>query len=461
MNKKVLIVEDDEKQGKVLARYLEHEGFSVRLAHNAENARNILQNNEFNLVLLDWKLPDMDGLELLSEIKQNNPITQVIMLTAFATVERAVKAIKMGAYHYLPKPVDLDELILLIERALKEQELQKEIITLKQRLQEVIQPEELSIVAESDEMKRVITLVNKVAGTDATVLICGESGSGKEIISQLIHKASPRNNGPFVKINCAAIPEGLLESELFGYEKGAFTGANKTKPGLLETADGGTLFLDEIGDMPLSLQAKLLRVLQDGVFHRVGGIREISVDVRIIAATNKDLESLIEQKLFREDLYWRLNVFKVTVPPLRQRKKDIPHLIRLFIQKYAEKHKKNVHRIDSDSLRILLAYEYPGNVRELENIIERAVILADSDTISPKELPAYTHLERQHSADSAHDHFGSLPLTEAVENYEKHRIIEALNQTGGVKTRAAKILGISERMLRYKMRKYGLENKKQ
>ncbi len=456
MNRKVLIVEDDEKQGKILARYLEHEGFSVYLAHDARKARTILESDDFNLVLLDWKLPDIDGLEFLAEIKQSNPIIQVIMLTAFATVERAVKAIKIGAYHYMPKPVNLDELMLLIERALKEQKLQREIITLKQKLQEVTRPEEVNIIAESDEMKKVITLVNKVAGTDATVLICGESGSGKEVISQLIHKISPRKNGPFVKINCAAIPEGLLESELFGYEKGAFTGANKTKPGLLEVGDGGTVFLDEIGDMPLSLQAKLLRVLQDGVFHRVGSIKEVSVDVRIIAATNKNLESLIEQKQFREDLYWRLNVFKVTVPPLRKRQRDIPHLIRLFIQKYAEKHRKGVQGIDSSSLKALMEYEYPGNVRELENIIERAVILSDRDTISLKELPAHIFLKKPDLQDRTQDPFAFLPLTEAVESYEKRRITEALKQTGGVKTKAAEILGISERMLRYKIRKYGL-----
>ncbi len=454
-NSKILIVEDDKHQGSILAEYLNHKGYDTKLTLSGKEALITLERSYFDLVLLDWRLPDMNGLEVLSKIKEKHPLTQIIMITAFATIERAVEAIKLGAYHYISKPVDLEELILLINRSLKELRLQQEINLLRQKLMAVGEIQFPNIVAESQKMKEILSLAQKVGKTNATVLIQGESGTGKEVIARIIHSISDRSNETLVKINCAAIPEELLESEMFGHEKGAFTGAEKAKPGLLEIAHNGTLFLDEIGDMSIKLQAKLLRFLQDGSFHRVGGLKEISVNVRIIAATNKDLEQLINGGLFREDLYWRLNVFKITVPPLRERKQDIPHLVETFIKKYAEKHNKKILGTTREVMEMLLAYNYPGNVRELENIVERAIILAEGETITIHELPPNVYHPTQTKA-SVTDPLSSLPLTKAVEIYEKQRILNALEQSKGIKTRAAKILGISERMLRYKMKKYGI-----
>ncbi len=454
MKGQFLIVEDDEAQARILADYLAHKGFEVDYVHTAAEAKERLKKSPVELLILDWRLPDEDGLTLLSYVKERYPLTQVIMLTAFATVERAVEAMKRGAYHYLTKPVNLEELLLIVNKALKELRLRKEVETLKARLAELSIPDIPEVVAESEKMRQVLALCAKVAVTDATVLILGESGTGKEVLANVIHRLSPRKEEVFLKINCAAIPEGLLESELFGHEKGAFTGADRPKPGLFEAANHGTLFLDEIGDLPLSLQAKLLRVLQDGTIRRVGGLKEIRVDVRVIAATNRDLEAMVKEGSFREDLFWRLNVFAIKIPPLRERREDILPLARHFLAKFAHKHGKEVRDFSREALELLLSYHFPGNVRELENIVERAVILAEEDLITAEDLPPYLSGKR---AEGLPDLLESLPLPEAVSLLERNRIKRAMEEAGGVKTRAAELLGISERVLRYKLAKYGLE----
>ena len=449
---KILLVEDDETQAGILADYLAHKGYEVAKALSVSEAKKALAEDSFDLVLLDWRLPDEDGISFLARLKKERPLLQVIMLTAFATVERAVEAIKLGAYHYLTKPVNLEELILIIEKALKELRLKREVELLRARLAELSGPELPDIVAESPAMKEVLRLAAKVAQTDATVLILGESGTGKEVLANLIYELSGRKARPFLKLNCAAIPEGLLESELFGHERGAFTGADKAKPGLFELAHRGTLFLDEIGDLPLSLQAKLLRVLQDGTIRRVGGLKEIKVDVRIIAATNRDLEEMVKEGAFREDLFWRLNVFSLRIPPLRKRREDILPLARFFLKKFSAKHGKTITDFSREALEALLSYHFPGNVRELENIVERAVILAEDELITKEDLPPL--LRGTEEPTSLLEH---LPLPEAVAYLEKERIRKAMEEAGGVKTRAAELLGISERVLRYKLAKYGLE----
>ncbi len=454
MKAQILVVEDEDSQRKILTDFLKYKGFKVYGAESATKALNTLKKEPIDLVLLDWKLPDEDGLSFLTKLKDQFPLTQVIMMTAFATVERAVEAMKRGAYHYLTKPLNLDELLLVIDRALRELRLQREVKRLKEKLEKVSSPEVPEIVAESPKMKEVLVLARKVAESEATVLILGESGTGKEVLGGLIHRLSARRAQPFLKLNCAAIPEGLLESELFGHERGAFTGADKTKLGLFEIAHQGTIFLDEIGDLSLPLQAKLLRVLQEGTFRRVGGLKEIKVDVRVIAATNRDLEQMVKEGSFREDLYWRLNVVTLRLPPLRERREDIIPLARFFLDKFNQKHGKRIKGFSKEALEALLSYHFPGNVRELENIVERAVILAEEKLITREDLPSF--LKGESSLGELSDLLESLPLPEAVALLEKRRIKEAMQKAGGIKARAAELLGISERVLRYKLEKYGL-----
>ncbi len=450
----ILVVEDEEAQRKILLDFLQHKGFEASGAADAAEALKQAQKVRPDLILLDWKLPDEDGLSLLPKLREVLPLSPIIMMTAFATVERAVEAMKGGAYHYLTKPLNLEELLLVIERALKTLKLEREVAELRQRVQEMSPPEAPEIVAESPKMKELLMLAKKVARSQATVLLLGESGTGKEVLATLIHRLSPRAQEPFLKLNCAAIPESLLESELFGHEKGAFTGADRLKQGLFEIADQGTIFLDEIGDMPLPLQAKLLRVLQEGTFRRVGGVREIKVDVRVIAATNQDLEVMVKEGRFREDLYWRLNVVSLRLPPLRERREDIIPLAQFFLHKFAQKHGKEIKGFSKEALEVLLSYHFPGNVRELENMIERAVILAEEDLITREDLPPVT--QGAVALQEMPDLLTSLPLPEAVALLERSRITEALEKAQGVKARAAELLGISERVLRYKMEKYGL-----
>ncbi len=452
---KILVVEDEDTQRNILVDFLRHKGFTPFGAESGQEALAQAQRHHPDLVLLDWKLPDTDGLSLLPKLREVLPLSPIIIITAFATVERAVEAMKKGAYHYLTKPLNLEELLLVIERALRSLKLEREVKELRKQLESVVSSPPPDIVAESPKMKELLTLASKVAKSQATVLISGESGTGKEVLANLIYRLSPRAHKPFLKINCAAIPEGLLESELFGHEKGAFTGADRLKQGLFELAHGGTIFLDEIGDMPFALQAKLLRVLQEGTFRRVGGIKELKVDVRVIAATNQDLESLCKDGKFREDLFWRLNVVNLHLPPLRERREDIIPLARYFLKRFVQKHgKEDIKGFSKEALEVLLSYHFPGNVRELENMIERAVILAEEDYITKEDFPPVA--QGPMALKEMPDLLETLPLPEAVALLEKNRIIEALKRSKWIKARAAELLGISERVLRYKIEKYGI-----
>jgi two-component system response regulator AtoC len=452
----ILIVEDDKAQRELLSEALRKRGFYVEGAENLAEAKELLEKRDFNVLLLDYKLPDGDGLEFLAYLKKNYPNIPTIMLTAYASVENAVSAMKAGAFHYLAKPINLEELNLIVDKALEENKLIREITLLRERFK-FLSDKELkiaeNIVAESPTMKKVLSLVSKVAETDAPVLITGESGTGKGVIARLIHQLSPAKEGPFLQINCAAIPETLLEAELFGYERGAFTGATHSKAGLFELAEGGTLFLDEIGDMPLSLQAKLLTVLQDKTIRRLGGLKEIKVNFRFISATNQDLERMVEEGRFREDLFWRLNVIRINIPPLRERKEDIIPLAQLFIKKFNQKYRKEVQGLTQEAMLALLRHDFPGNVRELENRIERGIILAEDEHLTREDLGLALEGQRE---ENLLDKLLKLPLEEAVEHLERFRIEMALKEAKGVKVRAAEILGITERMLRYKMEKYGL-----
>ncbi len=450
----LLIIEDEPLQREILEDFLKNRGYTVYSAGTIKEAKALLNSKEVNLILLDWRLPDGDGLEFLDYLKEQFSFIPVIMITAFASVEHAVTSMKKGAYHYLAKPINLEELTLIVERALKEFRLTKEVYLLKERLKYLSQSEFKpleGVIAESAAMKKVLSLVNKIAETQAPVLITGESGTGKEVIAKLVHQLSPRAEGPFIKINCAAIPETLLEAELFGYEKGSFTGATQSKPGLFELAEGGTLFLDEIAEMPPSLQAKLLRVLQDNTFRRLGGLKELKVNFRLITATNRDLHRMIQEGLFREDLFWRLNVINIHLPPLRERREDIVPLTKYFIEKFNQKYGKSIKGLSQEALVALYNHPFPGNVRELENRLERGIILAEGEILTKEDIG---FSEDSSQKEPLLEAILKLPLEEAVETLEKHRIKEALEKAKGIKVKAAEILGITERMLRYKIEKY-------
>ncbi len=441
----ILIVEDEESQRSLLAGLLRNEGYAVGEAADGASAYDLLQKGIFEIVLLDYRLPDTDGLALLKKIKELNPSTEVVMVTAFGSIENAVGALKAGASEYLTKPIDLDDLLFKLRKIEEKTYLIRENMVLRETLRDRFKSEEF--VYQSEKMHEVSSLVVRIAKTDSTCIVSGESGVGKEVVLNMIHALSERKDFPLVKVNCAAIPETLLESELFGYEKGAFTGAYQRKPGKFELANKGTIFLDEIGDIPLVLQSKLLRVIQEKEIERLGGSHPIKVDVRIIAATNRNLEEEVKKGTFREDLYYRLNVVTINVPPLRERKEDIPLLIDFFLKKYNVKHKKNVKGLTREARDALVKYDYPGNVRELENILERAIVLTRGDHITSEDLPNLA----EHAA-AAND--GSIRGT--VESLEKSMIIEALVNADWVQTKAALALGLSERMLRYKIKKYNI-----
>ncbi|MCZ6564493.1 MAG: sigma-54 dependent transcriptional regulator, partial [Deltaproteobacteria bacterium] len=419
------------------------------LAESGEKALQIFRRESFDLVLTDQRMPNLSGLDLLKAVRAVNPETPVIVVTAYGSIETAVSAIKAGATDYLTKPLNLDELLHRIEKVREHHRLVLENRDLREELGERHRIE--GIIGESGRMLEVFSLVRRVAPSEATVLIRGESGTGKELIAKAIHFASPRASGPLVKVNCAALPETLLESELFGHEKGAFTGAFVTRKGRFEVASGGTIFLDEIGDLPTHLQAKLLRVLQEREFERVGSSKPISIDVRILAATHRDLERLLKAGQFRDDLYYRLNVVTIVLPPLRERRQDLPlfmdHLLRVF----AEKNGKKIRGFTSEAREALLRYDYPGNVRELENIIERASVITRNDVIGRADLPISIQEPEVEVINSETD----LPVV--VERLERRMIREALARSGGVQTRAAEQLGITERALRYKLKKYGFQ----
>ena len=445
----ILIVEDEAKMRRLLELNLEEDGFNTLSAGDAEGGLKLLRQGSVDLVLTDLKLPGMSGLELLQSVKRQNPAIPVVVMTAFGSVETAVEAMKAGASDYVLKPFSLSEMRMVIRKELDVHNLREENRSLREALgKRYAHP---NVVARSAKMQEVLATVDRVAPTNSTVLLGGESGVGKDLIARAIHEKSRRAGGPFIKINSTAIPENLLESELFGYEKGAFTGANTSKPGKFELADKGTLFLDEIGDVPPATQVKLLRVLQEREFERLGGTRTVKVDVRLIAATNRDLREALEQGTFREDLYYRLNVVPIDIAPLRQRKEDIPELVNLFVAGFAGDSGKPVESITPEAMQILVNYHWPGNVRELQNIIERACALAKGSVLKVEDI----HLDLR-PARVAIGANNFLPEGMTLEQWEDEMIRESLRRAGGNKSQAARLLGLSRNALRYRLSKIGI-----
>jgi len=445
-NLNVAVIDDDATQRELLSGFFRKLGCTVYTCASGENCLSIIERQYLDVVLTDFRMPGMSGLDVLKKVKAVNPEIQVIILTAFGTIEDVVTAMRQGAWDYLSKPVDLDELELKLRKIAEHNVLVRENQLLKSRIAEVELPTE--IIYKSAAMAEVLNIVARVSDSQAAVLIHGESGTGKELIARAIHQASARRNKPFVAINCAAIPETLFESEIFGHEKGAFTGATERNRGRLEAAEGGTLFLDEVADIPLNFQVKLLRVLQDKEYQRLGSAQTLRADVRIVSATNKNIQQLIDEGKFRTDLFFRLNVIPLQIPPLRERREDIVPLVKHFITKHARLNNRPIENISAEGMNLLMRYDYPGNVRELENIIERAVILARETTLTTTDLPLQTNSQPAVSL--------SRSLNEQVEELERELIRKALQQTGNVQTRAAELLGLSERVLRYKIDKYKL-----
>jgi two-component system NtrC family response regulator len=448
----ILIMDDEAPVRKRLEDHLSRKGYDVLGVGTVKEAMDEITRDRFDMFLTDCNIPGVDALRTSDEARKINPDMAVVIMTSFGTIETAVKAIRAGAYDYLPKPVDLDQLVVLIERISERRDLIRENSELKEMLIERYKFDE--IVSTSHAMEEILNMAGRVAASSATVLLRGESGTGKELIAKAIHFHSPRANAPLIKVNCAALPETLLESELFGHEKGAFTGATTRRIGRFEAADRGTLFLDEIGELTAGMQVKLLRVLQEREFERLGGNETIKVDVRVIAATNRDIEKAVKEGAFREDLYYRLNVVSVVIPPLRERKEDVPALLDFFIKKYNTENKKSITGISAETRDLLMRYGYPGNVRELENIIERAVVLSKKGIITVADLPIHVRTPASEEELSAETQKGSL--NETLETIERSILLEALKASGGVQTSAAEKLGISERVLRYKLKKYKL-----
>ena len=446
---RILVVEDEQTQLRTLAGFLEKKGFSTETASSGEQALELIGKKSFDLVLTDQKMEGISGLELLERVKQENPETEVIVLTAFGDVRSAVQATKEGAYDYLTKPVDLEALDLSIRRALERRQLVLENRILRESLGERHRFE--SIISTSGAMESVLNMAARLAKVDTPVLITGESGTGKEMIARAIHQASQRKNEPFVAVNCAALNQNLIESELFGHEKGAFTGAVKQRQGKLETANRGTLFLDELGEINPEIQVKLLRFLQEGAFERVGSDTVLKTDVRLLAATNRDLEKALQEGSFREDFYYRINVVNIHIPPLRSRKEDIRPLVDYSLKTNEQ---RLGHKVFSrEALDALLRYDFPGNIRELQNIVERAMVLARSEVIGIDDLPPSV-TTRDSARPVSPSEAGSLP--EAVEALERSMIIDALAESNGVQVKAAEKLGITERNIRYKIKKLGI-----
>lgn len=451
--KRILIVDDEESFRNVLAVILKKEGYEVEGAANGEEGLNKITATPFDHILCDIRMPQMDGLEFLKESKRFGIETPIIMMSAYGTIDTAIEAMKLGAYDYISKPFKPDEIILTLKKAEERERLRKENELLRKEIKKEYSFE--NIVSKNEKMIKIFEVIRKVAPYKSTILITGESGTGKELVARAIHYNSDRSKKLFVPVNCGAIPENLLESELFGHVKGAFTDAIRTKKGLFEEADGGTIFLDEIGELPAQLQVKLLRVLQDGEIRRVGESKSIQIDVRIIAATVKDLVREVNEGRFREDLFYRLNVLHLSIPPLRERKEDIPLLVQHFINKHNQNLGKHIKEIDPKVLAALINYKWSGNVRELENTIERAVVLADGEKIELDDLP----FEIQNFQDEV----PALSLTEEEYSIKKaSRMLEmglirkALRKTKGNHTQAARLLEISHRALLYKIKDYGI-----
>ena len=448
----ILIIEDEAKMRRLLELNLDEDGFKTVSAPDAETGLRLLASEQVDLVLTDLKLPGMSGLELLQAVKRQNATLPVVVMTAFGSVETAVEAMKAGATDYVLKPFSLAEMRMVVHKELDVSRLREENRSLRQALGEKYSHP--NIVAGSPKMQEVLAIVERVAPTNSTVLLGGESGVGKDLLARAIHEKSRRASGPFIKINSTAIPENLLESELFGYEKGAFTGANTSKPGKFELADKGTLFLDEIGDVPPATQVKLLRVLQEREFERLGGTRTVKVDVRLVAATNRDLRAALEEGTFREDLYYRLNVVPIDIPPLREHKEDIPDLTNLFLSKFCRDSGRPVTTISPEATNLLLSHHWPGNVRELQNIIERACALAKTSKLEPGDI----HIDSSPRNKAASSSDGFLPAGMTLDQWEDDMIREALKRAGGNKSQAARLLGLSRNALRYRLSKIGIED---
>jgi DNA-binding NtrC family response regulator len=449
----VLLIDDDVNLSKVISTQLKNSGFEVSVANSGNDGFARFKDDGFDIVILDVRMPDITGIDVLRKIRRRNREIIVIIITAYGSVENALKACRLGADDYLTKPFSREQLLFVIEKANRFRKLQTENIELQQEL--VDKHKFGNFIARSAQMEELIKMAAQGAGSDATILIHGASGTGKEVLARAIHYNSPRKDKPFITVNCPSIPDNLLESELFGHVKGAFTGAIESRKGKFERADGGTIFLDEIGDLHEDLQAKLLRVLQEMEFEPVGGSKSISVDVRVIAATNKNIEELMKSGKFRDDLYYRLSVFPLTIPPLREHKEDIPHFVDLFIQRYG---KGEQHEIDPEVIQVLQEYHWPGNVRELENSIERALILSTNKKITLDHLPPY--LLKKEEVEKVKEE-NDDPLTDrndlTLETIERNVVSEALRRSEGNRSHAARLLKIPRHVLLYRMKKLGLE----
>ncbi len=450
MKSKILVVDDEESHRLMLEAVLTAEGYEIFQADSGKKAISSVENQFVDVILMDIRMSQIGGIEALKRIKQISPGIPIIIMTAYASVSTAVDALKSGAFDYLTKPLDIEELKMLILKALRYNQLEKEDLYLKGRTDD---PFDFSnIIGRSPAMQKLYEIVSLVAPTDATVLITGKSGTGKELIANAVHQNSKRKDKPFIKVNCAALPETLLESELFGHEKGAFTGATTSRPGRFQAAHTGTIFLDEISAMPTATQPKLLRVLQEGEVDPLGSSRTIKVDTRVVAATNQNPTKEIEKGHLREDLFYRLNVVNIDIPSLAERQEDIPLLTDFFLKKFAEKNQKLIKGLTPKAMDFLMRYDWPGNIRELENTIERAVILARGEMITPEEFP-----ESLHAAEAAAgEKLMNLPAGKSLKEIEKEMILRTLKDTGGNRTRTAEILGISRRTLQLKLKEYGV-----
>ncbi|HEV7670774.1 MAG TPA: sigma-54 dependent transcriptional regulator [Thermoanaerobaculia bacterium] len=454
-NARLLVVDDEPSMLDMLTLLFADEGYQVETARSTEEARRVLSQGGLDLVLCDIMMPDGNGLDLLREIKTSNPNAPVIMMTAYTSTKSAIDAMKLGAFDYISKPFDVDELKIIVQKALERAELVDENVYLRKELEKKYTFN--NIIGRSPRMQAIFSLIERIARTASTVLIQGESGTGKELIARAIHYASPRAANRILAINCGALPETLLESELFGHERGAFTGAVREKKGLFQEANRGTLFLDEIGEMSLTMQVKLLRALQERKIRKVGGNAEESIDVRVIAATNQNLEERIAKGDFREDLFYRINVIPIQLPPLRQRREDIPLLVDFFLQKYCSEMNLSPRQISIDAMRMLEGYDWPGNVRELENMIERTLALAHSETITTKDMPVQLLTQRKSSAEIVTLPEEGLDLEAYLEDIRAQLMVQALERTGGVQTQAAELLGMSFRSFRYYAKKAGIK----
>ena len=452
----LLIVDDERSMRELLGIYLRREGYRIETAQGGAEAMAALKTRTFDVVITDLRMPDTDGLRILAQAKRQHPDTEVIVVTAFSTTETAIAAMKAGAHDYLTKPFKLDEVSLVVERAMEKRRLARENLALRDEIKGRYRLERL--LGKSAPMQRVFDLLRKVASTRTSVLLIGESGTGKELAARALHELSPRTDRSFVAVNCGAIPETLLESELFGHVKGSFTGASADKQGLFEAANSGTLLLDEVADLPIAMQVKLLRVLQERKVKPVGGITEREVDVRIVAATNRDLEAEVDKATFRQDLYYRLNVIQIRLPPLRERREDLPLLVEHFIRKFSAEHGRAVASATPEVMSALMAYHFPGNVRELENMVERAVTLATTDQLGIDAFPNLAGVQgsppNPHGVDRLPE--DGLDLERHLEDYERNILIKALEKTGGNRTEAARLLRVSFRSMRYRLSKLGI-----